>query len=276
MSALSESAGADSATVAGGADPQRRRFPSQPNRRSTAPAAAAAPPLLLSALPHSPALRRPPPPAEVSAVTVAPSPVLFSSPPSSSGRIPRPSSRVGCPGRASLSPPATSAPLFCSSPAPGLTLDELSMEPLSLIPTLTTDCASALPPSSPVQPLRTLHSSPQRRQKSSRTLSEYALAAVMAQATDADSLLGISRGVVPVVIAEGGASGVATPKGDSSVGLRSNKQRLAPLTASRRTLTLTSAPQLRELTERAERSRGWQLSPQLLWMYRSQCKVTYA
>ena len=237
-------------TQVGGVDAQpyleashSRRSSIPLNRRSTAPAHA--PPLLLSALPISPSSRRPLPPSEAAPVPTSPS--VLSSPPSLNGRISRPSSRAAYTARTPISPRTTSAPILCSSPAPDLTLDELSMEPLSLLPTLPTDLTSALPPSSPVQPLRSLESSPERRQKSSRTLSEYALAAMLAQASNADSLLGLGRRVLS---AEGGGSGVMTPR-EGAVGLKSNKQVLAPLKSSRRTMTLTSMPQLTELTERA-------------------------
>ena len=221
---------------------QSRRSPLPFCRRSTAPVHAA--PVILSALPMSPSARR-----AITADaphTASSSPALASSSSSSTARTPRPSFRAtSAASRPSLSTPVTSAPVFCSSPAPELTLEELSMEPLSLVPTLPTSPTSPNLSSSPAQPLRSLEASPQRRQKSSRTLSEYALAAVMAQATDADALLGISK---RVLAGEGGSSGVGAGW-EGAVALKSNKHVLKPLPSSRRTATLTSAPQLAELND---------------------------
>ena len=216
---------------------QRKSRPIAPNsRRCTAPLQ----PLALQPLLHplSPSSAVAPLPAEdsVPAATAASS---DAPPPVSSSNHGHPSTRSG-----SIATPGSSAPVLCASPAPALAMDELSMEPLSLHPTLGD--AAALPAAA-AGPLPSLASTTQRRAKSSRTLSDFACAALLSQATDADSLLGLTRGVLPGVGGEG--SDPSTPNGGPRCVVKSNKQVLTPLEPhSRRTVTMTSLPTLAELS----------------------------
>ena len=152
---------------------------------------------------------------------------------------------------------------------PGLFLDELSMEPLSLHSTLATDLSAWSPTSSasaasssssPSSALPSLSDAlRERRAKTSRTLSDYAF-----PSTPASVLLDHSAPLLRLEASafcsggSGAGSSASTPRrsgSESASPTRSSRHMLKPLTKpSRRTATLDALPlplpRLLELKER--------------------------